>query len=301
MKTILAALVGAALVAGNVGCSKRAQTGSPWTRWGMTKPTTGPDAEARLAEAHRLFYAQRFDAARTAYRELVERFPQSAEAHLGLSMACRYLGQRDTALAEARAAFKLDSGAVGVLLNYANLVLPMRTGPLADMSDSARYAESERCLLKAAASDHPFNAHAHIELWASYMGQGRLSDARRQASELGEKQYYRQPLLDLAHNLLVGLDSNAILFTSGDNDTYPLWALQSARDPFRPDVTVANLRMLNIPAVAEMMKDSLRLPVSFTDEETAALTVRACCCRRSRWSRMSSPMRPRPGDRSTLR
>jgi len=47
--------------------------------------------------------------------------------------------------------------------------------------------------------------------------------------------------------------------------------LQQAADPFRPDVTVANLALLNVPAVVKMMKDSLALPVSFTDEEIAAL------------------------------
>ena len=274
MRTTIAALVGVALVAGSVGCNRKALSSSPWTRWGIAKPTTGPDGEAKLAAAHRLFYAQKFDSALVAYSELVENFPQSAEAHLGLSLACRYLNQRDTALTEARVAFGLDSAAVGVLLNYANLMLPMRTGPLADMSDSARYAESERCLLKAASSNHPFNAHAHIELWASYMGQGRLSDARRQAAALGAKRYYAQPLLDFAYNLLVGLDSSAILITNGDNDTYQLWVLQNSDGPFRPDVTVANLSLLNLRAVVRMMRDSLGLPLSLTDQEIDSLAPR---------------------------
>jgi hypothetical protein len=60
----------------------------------------------KLADAHRLLYAQKFDSAQAAYQELIGRFPQSAEAYLGLSMACRYSGHRDTAL-------KLDSEAVG--------------------------------------------------------------------------------------------------------------------------------------------------------------------------------------------
>jgi len=266
MRPIIAALVGAALVAGSVGCNKQTLASSPWTRWGITNPAADGGAEADLVEAHRLLYETKFDMAKSAYQDLVKRFPQSAEAHLGLSIASRYMGQRDTAVAEARAAFKLDSEAVGVLLNYGNLLLPMRTGPLPDMSDSARYAESERCLLKAAASAHPFSAHAHIELWASYMGQGQLSDARHQAFDLGQKHYYHQPLLDFAYNLLVGLDTNAILITNGDNDTYPLWALQNAPDPFRPDVTVANLSLLNIPTVVRMMRDSLGLPVSIPDD-----------------------------------
>jgi hypothetical protein len=273
MRTLIAALVGAALIAGSVGCNKKMLTGSPWARWGFKNSTAEPGAESQLVAAHRLLYALKFDSAQAVYYSLARQFPQSAEAHLGLSLADWYTGQRDTAMAEGREAFKLDSEAVGVLINYAKLMLPMRTGPIADASDSARYAQSEHWLLKAAASPHPFSAHAHIELWASYMGQGRLSAARRQAFELGEKHYYHQPLLDFAHNLLAGLDTNAILFTNGDNDTYPLWVLQNARDPFRPDVTVANLSLLNIPTVVKMMRDSLGLPVSFTDMEIDTLKV----------------------------
>jgi tetratricopeptide (TPR) repeat protein len=275
MRTTIAALVGAALVASSVGCTKGAPKDPAWTRWGITKPTTEDSAEAKLADAYRWLYALRLDSAQQAYKDLVGRFPHSAEAHLGLSMAYRYFGMRGSALAEARAAFKLDSAATGVLLDYADLILPIRTGPIPDMTDSARYAESDRCNLKAAASDHPFNAHAHVSLWSSYMARGRLSDARHQALELSQKHYYQQPLLDFARNLLVGLAPNAILFTNGDDDTYPPWVLQQAEHPFRPDVTVANVTLLNIPAVVKMMKDSLGLPVSFTAEEIAALAPKS--------------------------
>jgi Tfp pilus assembly protein PilF len=271
MKTVLLVLTGVLLVAGGAGCGRSSEPSSPWARWGIASSTKGGNAEARLADAYRLLYATRFDTAKAVYRRLVDRFPQSAEAHLGLSMACRYLAERDTALAEARRAFALDSNAVGVLLDYGDLMLPMRTGPVSDLPDSVRNAEAERALLKAAASYHPFNAHAHIELWAAYMGQGRLSDARQQAFELDRKHYYHQPILDLAYNLLVGLPPNAILVTSGDNDTYPLWALQNSCEPFRPDVTVANLSLLNIPAVVKMMRDSFGLPVSLTDTQIDSL------------------------------
>ena len=224
-----------------------------------------------MAEAYRLLYELKLDSAEAAYQDLHNRFPQSAEALLGLSMAYRYTGKRGVALFGAREAYKLDPAAAGVLLNYADLILPIRSGPMEDMSDSARFAESERCNLEAAESSHPLNAHAHVSLWATYMVQGRLSDARHQAFELSRKRYYPQPLLDFARNLLVGLEPDAILFTNGDNDTYPLWVLQNARDPFRPDVVVANLTLLNIPAVVKMMRDSLGLPISFTDDELLAL------------------------------
>jgi hypothetical protein len=35
--------------------------------------------------------------------------------------------------------------------------------------------------------------------------------------------------------MLVGLEKDAILFTNGDNDTFPLWYIQTV-EHFRPDV-----------------------------------------------------------------
>jgi hypothetical protein len=271
MKTTIAALVGLALVAGSVGCTGCASRNPAWTRWGITKPTTDAGAEAELAEAYQLLYTLKTDSALKLYEDVAGRFPRSAEAHLGLSMAYRYSAMRDTALVEARTAYGLDSAAVGVLLDYSDLIAPNRNAPVSDMTDSARYAESDRLDLLAAASTHPLNAHANVQLLTSYMARARLSDARHQASELSRKRYYPQPLLDFAYNLLVGLEPNAILITNGDNDTYPLWAVQWSAHPFRPDVTVTNLTLLNNRTVVKMLRDSLGLPVSLTDEDLDAL------------------------------
>lgn len=49
-----------------------------------------------------------------------------------------------------------------------------------------------------------------------------------------------QEILTTAFNLLISLDTNAILLTNGDNDSYPCWVLQQARQ-IRPDVLVINL------------------------------------------------------------
>jgi hypothetical protein len=45
--------------------------------------------------------------------------------------------------------------------------------------------------------------------------------------------------------MLASLDENAILFTGGDNDTYPLWLLQEVKG-FRKDVLVLNKGLMGV-------------------------------------------------------
>lgn len=56
----------------------------------------------------------------------------------------------------------------------------------------------------------------------------------------------RRAAHDLAYNYLNSLDDGSILFVYGDNDTYPLWALQET-EGFKDDVKVANYTLLSSP------------------------------------------------------
>ncbi|MCC7142873.1 MAG: DUF2723 domain-containing protein [Candidatus Eisenbacteria bacterium] len=77
---------------------------------------------------------------------------------------------------------------------------------------------------------------------------------------------------DFAHNILTSLEPNALLFTNGDNDTFPLWYLQLV-EKVRTDVRVVNLSLLNTDWYMKQLRDdSPKVDLGWNDLQIADAT-----------------------------
>ena len=79
---------------------------------------------------------------------------------------------------------------------------------------------------------------------------------------------------DYSYNILATLEPNAIIFTNGDNDTFPVWYLQEV-EGIRKDVKVVNLSLLNTPWYIKQLRDyEPKIAITLSDKQIDGMYLR---------------------------
>jgi len=173
------------------------------------------------------------------WQAYIDEHPGSAVAHVMLARAQYYslvvpVEKQHEHLVQAR---ELNPDCPEALLAIADTGLYASRRLVADNNEAIELAERAVAL----APDWPY---PHFTLYSLYAIENQPEQAREQLIALADKNAFPKPLLDYAYNMLISAEPDAIVFTNGDNDTYPLLSLQAKYD-IRPDVLVANLSLLN--------------------------------------------------------
>ncbi len=95
--------------------------------------------------------------------------------------------------------------------------------------------------LEKAYQKEPDNSLTYDDFIAYYELTGNLEKKDTFCSKLKNANTFCADIFNYNYNVLMSLEKNAILFTNGTLDTYPLWILQQT---MRSDVTVLNIDLL---------------------------------------------------------
>lgn len=185
--------------------------------------------------------------------------PTDARALVEWGNALRYSGKYDEAGEMYTRAFRTDSTNAAALTAIASRMLIYQEGDW-------RLAHDR--LLRAAKSD-PTYPGTYYSLWITSLRMGDASlakDCMKRLVDLGDMP---RPLLDFGANLLASAPAGAVIFTNGDNDTYPPNAVQELTG-FRTDVSIVNLSLLNLPWYVRNARDA-GLPIPLDDSAIDAL------------------------------
>lgn len=187
---------------------------------------------------------------RDAWKAWAEAHPDDAHAWAQLAKAGSYAGDLcDVTGPWAEKAYQLDPDDADACAELARHRWSLWCGSGPDSPDEAIR------LMEHALAVNPDCDDAHVRLWVLRMAKGDRRGGEQELATMLDRGRIPEPLSDYAYNELVGLQPHAILFTNGDNDTYPAVALQAARG-FRTDVTVINLSLFTVGWYRRMLHDA---------------------------------------------
>jgi hypothetical protein len=129
--------------------------------------------------------------------------------------------------------------------------------------------EDQRRILEKAYEIKPDDPRIYYALITLYERAGQTDKMKDICNKLYKSRNCPSDLLEYNYNTLASIEKNGILFTNGDNDTYPVWMLQYAKN-IRPDILLLNIPMSKDLTYLQkkMRTHGIRLNVDKFDIET---------------------------------
>jgi hypothetical protein len=159
--------------------------------------------------------------------------------------------------------------------------------------------KSQQLLERASALD-PEYMDPWYGLVISYLAHGNRENADAALRRLLNGRAVEDEVIDFSYNMIASMDSNAILITNGDNDTYPGWILTRIIR-YRPDVNIVNRSLLNTDWYPSMiMKEGVPAFINQADSDSLRNLVSADMAR-ARSDKVPPQKVPLLGDRLVVR
>lgn len=105
------------------------------------------------------------------------------------------------------------------------------------------YSLTDISLLEKAYELKPEKPDTYYGFISHYEYTGDKAKLKEFLTKLYKSEDIAPILLNYNYNVLMSIEKNGILFTNGDNDTYPVWILQHVKK-VRPDVTILNVHLI---------------------------------------------------------
>jgi len=249
-------LIPCVLVFLSTTCIPQVESAGPYAQYGRR-------LRKLIHQANSLFYDQEFEGAKEIYRAILSRDSTCVHAHIGLGRCLKYTDSIEVAFKEFKIALDLDSLSPYANYCYGEAMWPGMIG-IMEEDEMTLHREALHYVERSLMLDSLL-AYPHLNLWAAYLRIGNVERSNFHLKELIRKDYSPPQLLDFGYNMLVSADRGGIIFTNGDNDTYPLLCLQQAYG-IRTDVRVLNLSLLNTSWYARLMRDHYGVPITYPDE-----------------------------------
>ena len=122
--------------------------------------------------------------------------------------------------------------------------------------------EKDLSLMERAHELAPHRAEVYEEFVTYYELKGDEERSREYWNQFHRSGYIPSSMLDYNYNMLMSTEGNAILFTNGDNDTYPAWMLQRVLG-VRESVTIINVALARNRSYLNRLLEKSQLEVDW--------------------------------------